>query len=211
MLQRLREELAGEVGHDQSEATPDDEEIVSRALRHLEPSDLHSTTIDLALEPANSRDLPEGYEERSRRRVKEAVAEMRSRQQPRIGDMLHEARRHAGLTEAAAADDIGTTRSVLKRMEAGGVALLLNQAPERVADYVSRLHLDPKRVLSALFAELRPTPGHPRAVYGYTPGLELAERQRALQEAADSGGRHYEIEWAVAFLIRAERITSSGN
>jgi hypothetical protein len=201
----LRTELQEELDAEPTEAALGDEQLASRAARYFDPGDLNPMTIDLILTTAESPKLATGNRERSRLRVKHAVAEIRRRPLLRIGETLHEFRRYAGVSEVDAARGLGISRGVLKRIELGGVALLLGCAPEQVATYVVRLGLDAKLVLAALYGTLRPTPSHPRSTYGYAALFEPA-RQSPPGESGTSTAedRTRETDWAVTFLLRAE-------
>jgi transcriptional regulator with XRE-family HTH domain len=204
-LGEFRAELQEELDAEPIEAAPDDEQLVSRAARYFDPGDLHPITVDLILATAESTQLGKGHEERSRLRVKQAAEEVRRRPLLRVGEALHEFRRRAGVSEVNAAKRLGISRGVLKRIELGGVALLLECAPEKVATYVVSLGLDAKRVLEALYATLRPTPSHPRSTYGYAASFRLARQlPPAERRASEPEEGTPETHWAVTFLLRAE-------
>jgi transcriptional regulator with XRE-family HTH domain len=205
LVEQIRKELHEDLVAEPIEAALGDEQLVSRAAQYFDPGDLNPMTIDLILGTADSPALAEGHEERSRTRVEQAVSEIRKRPLLRVGETLHEARRHAGVSEVDAASVLGISRAVLKRIELGGVALLLGCAPEQVATYVVSLDLDAKVVLAALYSSLRPTPDHPRSVYGYAATIEPAPASSAQgRETSMLEDRTRETDWAVTFLLRAE-------
>jgi hypothetical protein len=204
-LGQIRRELHEDLDAEPIEAALGDEQLASRAAQYFDAGDLNPMTIDLILTMAESPKLVEGYKERSRIRVEQAVTEIRKRPLLRLAETLHESRRHAGVSEVDAARMLGISRAVVKRIELGGVALLLGCAPEQVATYVVSLDLDAKVVLAALNATLRPTPDHPRSTYGYgavfesVPASPPTERETSMAE-----DRTRETDWAVTFLLRAE-------
>jgi hypothetical protein len=204
-LGHLRTELQEEVDTEPREAALGEELLASRAGRYFDPGGLDPITIDLILTTAEPPKLAAGNRERSRRRVKHAVAEIRRQPLLRIGETLHEFRSYAGVSEVDAAKGLGISRGVLKRVELGGVALLLGCAPEKVATYVVSLGLDAKLFLAALYGTLRPTLSHHRSTYGYATSFEPA-RQVPPSESGTSTAedRTREMQWAVTFLLRAE-------
>jgi transcriptional regulator with XRE-family HTH domain len=202
-LDRLRVDLEGEGDAETDEiveAEGSADALVTRAFRHLESDDLHPLTHEILARLGGAADLPHGHEERGRLRARLAMKRLREHSPSNPGELLREARQDAGVSEHAASVLLGISPAAVLRLEGGRASgILLNQPAERVAAYIRQIRANPRDLLAALFAV-----PHPGVVYGYTPQAADNERARLLKRGPGEAGAR-DREWALAFLLRAER------
>jgi transcriptional regulator with XRE-family HTH domain len=199
-LEQLRADLLREEASEEAEADETkSDEIARQALSFLQAEDLDPLTHFLVAR-LYAEDLPEGAEARAKQRVARAVARLREHKPPEPGSLLREAREAARLSLGEAAATLGLAEAAIDRIERGrGTRSLLNVEPRALADYVRKLNIDPRILLSALFAV-----GPAEAVYGYTPRVSEEERSKMLSQAA-AESRTDDRRWAADFLSWAER------
>jgi hypothetical protein len=193
-LDRVRAELQS---FDDAEVAEDEagDALLHRALRQLHSDDLSSLSVDLMDAIAGTVQLPAGEEERARERVQRAAALIRE-QSADAATLLWEGREAAGVSEQEACEALTLSRTALKRVEGGGVGVLINKNPLQVGAYIRRLGIDPRLFLAALFASAHPTGGQNHLQLDDEPirrGLGVA-----YPITKDSDGT-----WALAFLQSA--------